>query len=150
MKQISREWLKLNKNLLLGLASSFIVSALVAQSLSGEEDYLITTYTLIVGYAVFFLVFGVMFYIDFKDRYKLSSGKTNKVLLKSELIKLVTSLGVGEIVYISIRWVMLYYFLTINFEPYLASLTSEAIATAIYFIVVILGVKITGLFKEKN
>ena len=71
MKQISREWLKLNKNLLLGLVSSFIISAIVAQSLSGEEDYLISTYTLIVGYAVFFLVFGVMFYIDFKDRYLL-------------------------------------------------------------------------------
>jgi len=39
-------------------------------------------------------------------------------------------------------------FLTINFEPYLASITSEAIATAIYFIVIILGVKITGLFKD--
>ncbi len=147
---LNKEYLKLNKNLLISFVFSTTVSALVAQALADQEDYLNTTYTVIAGYSTFFSVFIIVFYIDFKHRYKLSSGQTNYGLLKKELIQLVSSLGVGEIVYLAVRWTTQYYFLGLNFEPYVASLSSEAISTVCYLFVVTFSGKIVGLFKDSN
>ena len=147
---LSKEYLKLNKNLLISLAFSTIVSTSIAQILADQENYLNTTYTVIAGYSVFFSVFIIMFYIDFKHRYKLSSGQTNYGLLKKELIQLISSLGIGEIVYLAVRWTTLYYFLDLNYEPYIASLSSEAISTVCYLFVVTFSGKIVGLFKDDN
>ena len=147
---LNKEYLKLNKNLLIGFVFSTTVSALVAQILADQENYLNTTYTVIAGYIVFFSVFIIMFYIDFKHRYKLSSGQTNYGLLKKELIQLISSLGIGEIVYFAVRWTTQYYFLDLNFEPYVASLSSEAISIVCYLFVVTFSGKIVGLFKDSN
>jgi len=147
---LNKEYLKLNKNLLIGFVFSTTVSALVAQVLADQENYLNTTYTVIAGYITFFSVFIIMFYIDFKHRYKLSSGQTNYGLLKKELIQLVSSLGIGEIVYFAVRWTTQYYFLNLNFEPYVASLSSEAISIVCYLFVVTFSGKIVGLFKDSN
>ena len=147
---LNKEYLKLNKNLLISLAFSTIVSTSVAQILADQENYLNTTYTVIAGYITFFSVFIIMFYIDFKHRYKLSSGQTNYGLLKKELIQLVSSLGIGEIVYFAVRWTTLYYFLNLNFEPYVASLSSEAVSIVCYLFVVTFSGKIVGLFKDSN
>jgi len=147
---LNKEYLKLNKNLLISLAFSTIVSTSVAQILADQENYLNTTYTVIAGYITFFSVFIIAFYIDFKHRYKLSSGQTNYGLLKKELIQLVSSLGIGEIVYLTIRWTTQYYFLDLNFEPYVASLSSEAISIVCYLFVVTFSGKIVGLFKDSN
>ena len=147
---LSKEYLKLNKNLLISFIFSTTVAALVAQSLADQEDYLNTTYTVIAGYIVFFSAFIILFYIDFKHRYKLSSGQTNNALLKKELIQLITSLGIGEIVYLAVRWTTQYYFLDLNFEPYIASLSSEAISIVCYLFVVTFSGKIVGLFKNGN
>jgi len=147
---LNKEYLKLNKNLLISLAFSTIVSTSVAQILADQENYLNTTYTVIAGYITFFSVFIIAFYIDFKHRYKLSSGQTNYGLLKKELIQLISSLGIGEIVYLTIRWTTQYYFLDLNFEPYVASLSSEAISIVCYLFVVTFSGKIVGLFKDSN
>ena len=147
---LNKEYLKLNKNLLIGFVFSTTVSALVAQVLADQENYLNTTYTVIAGYITFFSVFIIMFYIDFKHRYKLSSGQTNYGLLKKELIQLISSLGIGEIVYFAVRWTTQYYFLDLNFEPYVASLSSEAISIVCYLLVVTFSGKIVGLFKDSN
>ncbi len=147
---LSKEYLKLNKNLLISFIFSTTVAALVAQSLADQEDYLNTTYTVIAGYIVFFSAFIILFYIDFKHRYKLSSGQTNNALLKKELIQLITSLGIGEIVYLAVRWTTQYYFLDLNFEPYIASLSSEAISIVCYLFVVTFSGKIVGLFKASS
>ena len=55
MKQKYKEYFKLNKNILAGFIASITISAIVAQLLVSQEDYLNTTYTLIVDYVVFWL-----------------------------------------------------------------------------------------------
>ena len=67
-------------------------------------------------------------------------------LIKKELIKLASSFGIGEIVYIGIRWVLMFYFLEIELEPFAASLISEAIATLFYISVVSIVIKITKAY----
>ena len=145
-----QEYLKLNKNILIAFAASIIISAIIAQVLSDQVDYLNTTYTTIADYIIYFSVFSSLFYLDNRKKYKLKSGKTDTVKLKQDLKKLITSLGIAEVVYTVARWALQYYFLTINYDPYLASIVSQGISTIIYMMVLNLIVKITRLYKDGN
>ncbi|MBT8242368.1 MAG: hypothetical protein HKP34_01465 [Nitrosopumilus sp.] len=145
-----QEYLKLNKNVLIAFAASIIISAIIAQLLSDQADYLNTTYTTIADYVIYFSVFSSLFYFDNRKKYRLDSGKTDTAKLKHDLKKLITSLGVAEIVYTIARWALQYYFLTIHYDPYMASILSQGISTIIYMIVLNLSVKITRLYKDGN
>jgi len=145
-----QEYLKLNKNILIAFAASIIISAVIAQILSDQDDLLNTTYTTIADYVIYFSVFSSLFYLDSRKKYRLESGKTDTVKLKQDLKKLITSLGIAEVVYTVARWALQYYFLTINYDPYLASIVSQGISTIIYMIVLNLTVKITRLYKDGN
>ena len=57
-------------------------------------------------------------------------------LIKKELLGLISSFGIGEVVYLGIRWPTLYYFLEIQIEPFIASIVSEIISTLCYMIAV--------------
>ena len=78
MKQQYKEYIKLNKNILLGFAASIVISAIVAQLFSGQAHYLNATITLAVDYVVYFSTFGGLFYFDNRKKYILESGKTDK------------------------------------------------------------------------
>jgi hypothetical protein len=140
--------LKLNKNILLAFAASIAISAVAAQALSEQADYLNATYTLIVDYSVYFSTFGGLYYLDNRKRYLLQSGQTDKTRLRHDLMKIITSLGIAEVVYTIARWILQYYFLTINYDAYLASIESQVLSTVIYMIVMNLGVKLTRLYKD--
>ena len=145
-----QEYLKLNKNILIAFTTSIIISAIIAQILSDQADYLNTTYTTIADYVIYFSVFSTLFYFDNRKKYHLESGGTDTTKLKHDLKKLITSLGIAEVVYTGVRWVLQYYFLTISYDPYAASIASQAISTIIYMIVLNLSVKITRLYKDGN
>jgi len=67
-------------------------------------------------------------------------------LIKRELLSLISSFGVGEIIYLVTRWPTLYYFLEIGIEPFLASLISEIISTAFYMITITVFLRKTKTF----
>lgn len=144
------KYFSLNKNILLAFAASIIISAIVAQILSEQAAYLNTSYTLLVDYVVYFSTFGSLYYLDNRKKYLLESGKTDKVRLKHDLIKIITSLGIGEVIYTIVRWFLQYYLLTINYDAYLASIVSQVISTIIYMVVINLSVKMTRLYKDGN
>ena len=140
--KLNQQLLRLNRNLLVCCIISALISAFVAQMLSEEESYLNTTLTILAGYGAFFGFFGFLFYLDNKKRYQAMGPK----LIKKELIKLASSFGIGEIVYIGIRWSLMFYFLEIELEPFAASLISEAIATLFYLTVVSAILKATKVY----
>ena len=139
---INPQLLKINRNFLVCFVISASVSALVAQLLSDYDNYLNTTITIIAGYITFFGIFSSMFYLDNKKRYlRMESGS-----VKKELVKLVSSLGLGEVVYLVVRWSLQFYFLEMELEPFAASLTSEIIATSLYMILVSVFLKATKTY----
>ena len=121
------------------------ISAIVAQLLAEQETYLNSTITITTGYTVFFIIFGTQYYFDTRKKYGILGKNT---ALKHELKRLIASLGIGEIFYLAIRWSTIYHLLNIGIEPYLASLTSEAISLASYMLIVTISAKLTGLYKE--
>ena len=61
MKQKYQEYLKLNKNVLLGFLGSIIISAIAADYFADQADYLNSSFTLIIDYVVFFQYLVVCF-----------------------------------------------------------------------------------------
>lgn len=116
--------------------------------LSNQADYLNTTYTLIVDYVVYFSTFGGLYYLDNRKKYLLESGESDKTKLRHDLIKIITSLGISEVIYTIVRWILQYYFLTIEYDPYLASIASQVISTTVYMTSVNLSVKMMRLYKN--
>lgn len=140
--KLNPQLLQINRNFLICFVISASLSAVAAQLLGGYENYFNTTITIIIGYIVYFTIFSGLFYLDNKERYKSMKSK----LIRKELLSLISSFGLGEIVYLVIRWPTLYYFLEIEIEPYLASLISEIIATACYMISVTIFLRKTKTF----
>ena len=140
--RVNQQLLQINRSFLICFIISASLSAVAAQLLSDYENYLNTTFTIIFGYIIYFGIFSCLFYWDNKERYKIMKSS----LIKKELLALVSSFGVGEVIYLGIRWPTLYYFLEIGIEPYLASLISEIIATVCYMISVTVFLKKTKTF----
>ena len=147
MKDIYKQYLKLNRNIFIAFAVDFVVSAMVAQMLIEQEHYLNTTITLLADHGTFLSILGFLLYLDNRNKYRLNSG-TNWSLLKKDLVKIIASLGIAEIIYTIVRWGFQYYFLTVDYEPYLASIIGQAIAVSIYMIIINFLVKITKWYKN--
>ena len=128
----NRRLLQINRTFIICFVSSAITTVVAVQVLSDYENYLKTTLVVALGYVAFFGVFVSLFYLDNRERYKsMPSG-----LIKKELVATISSLGVGELVYLAVKWTSLYYFLELGIEPYLASLASETVAAACYIVTV--------------
>ena len=140
--KLNQQLLQINRNFLICFIVSASLSSMIAQLLSGYESYVNTTFTIIFGYIIYFGIFSGLFYLDNKKRYKTMKSS----LIKKELLSLISSFGIGEVIYLGTRWPTLYYFLEIGIEPYLASLISEIIATALYMITVTVFLKKTKTF----
>jgi hypothetical protein len=140
--KVNRELLQINRNFIICFIASASLSAVAAQLLVNYDSYQTTTITIVIGYVIYFGLFSSLFYIDNRKRYKtMESG-----LIKKELLKLISSFGIGEIIYLGIRWPSLYYLLEIGIEPYLASIISEIIATTCYMISVTVFLRKTKTF----
>lgn len=148
MQKRYREYIKLNRNLIISIAAAIILSAATAQLLSEEESHINSSYTLVVDFVTFHSTFGALFYFENRKKYRLDSGKTDTEYLKRDLLKIISSLGVGEIIYLAARWSLQYYFLTINYDAYMASVIAHVASTVIYMGVVNVGVRITRLYKN--
>ena len=138
----NQQLLRINRNVIICFVVSASLSAVVAQALAEQENYLNTTITIIFGYVVYFGIFSCLFYADNKSRYKSMQSKQ----IKKELLALISSFGVGEIIYLSVRWPTFYYFLEIEIEPFLASLGSEIIATGCYMAAVTIFLRKTKTY----
>jgi len=140
--KLNPQLLQINRNFLICFVISASLSAIASQILADQENYLNATITIVVGYVIYFGIFSVLFYWDNIERYR--SMKSN--LIKKELLALISSFGVGEIIYLGIRWPTLYYFLEVGMEPYLASLISEMISTGCYMASVTIFLRKTKTF----
>lgn len=148
MRKSYRQYIILNKNLIIAFVVAITVSAVVAQLLSDQASYVNSSYTVVVDFVVFYSTFSVLFYLDNRKKYRLESGELDRPRIKKDLIKIISSLGVAEIVYTAARWALQYYFLNLEYEAYLASIIAHVISTILYMIVVNVSVKITRLYKD--
>lgn len=139
---MNQQLFQINRNFIICFIVSASLSAVVAQSLSEYENHLTTTITIGTGYVIYFGIFACIFYLDNKNRYR----QMNSSLIRKELFSMISSFGIGEIIYLIVRWPSLYYFLEIGIEPYIASLVSEIISTTCYMMTVTIFLRKTNTF----
>ena len=142
--KINKKLLQINRNFIIGFAASATVSAFLSDMLKEMQSHVITTIVIAVEYIVYFGIFTTLFYIDNKSRYK--QMKSSQI--KKELIKMISSFGAGEIVYLVVRWPTQYYFLEIHIEASIASTISIVIATVFYMAAVTIFLSKTKTFQK--
>lgn len=145
-----RDYAILNRNLVISIVSAMFVSALFSQAIKGQTEYVNATLTVIVSYSVYYLIFGILYYKDNKEKYITETGIVNKKKLRKDFLKIVSSVGGAEIIYFSSRWLLHYHFLSLGYEPFLSSITSHVIAATLFVIAVNIGVYLTKLYKKDN
>ena len=139
MKPKHVEILKLNKTIIIGAIVGITISAISAQLFTQEEDYLLTTYTVIIEYAGFFSTLFLLFYLD---------NRKNKATFRADLVKFFSSIGISEVIYVVIRWLVSYYLLTLNYDPSVATLVSQLVGWAIFMVAVNVVAKKLRLYKN--
>ena len=139
MKPKHVEILKLNKTIIIGAIVGITISAISAQLFAQEEDYLLTTYTVIIEYVGFLSTLFLLFYLD---------NRKNKTTFRADLIKFFSSIGISEVIYVVIRWLVSYYLLTLNYDPSVATLVSQLVGWAIFMVAVNVVAKKLRLYKN--
>jgi hypothetical protein len=139
MKPKYVEILKLNKTIIIGAIVGITISAISAQSFAGQKEYLITTYTVIIEYAGFLSTLFLLFYLD---------NRKNKATFRADLVRFFSSIGISEVIYIVIRWIVSYYLLTIDYDPSVATLVSQLVGWAIFMVAVNVIAKKLRLYKS--
>jgi hypothetical protein len=150
MKSHYKEYLKLNKNILFAFLASVTISAISAQILSLQVKYINSSATLAIDLSVYYAAFSGLFYIDNKKKYLLKSGKLDKSKLKTDLLKIITSLGSSEIIYVICRWLLQYYLLTRDYAAYTSSALAQSISFVVYLVCVNLIARSIKLYKDKE
>ena len=143
-----RDYAILNRNLVVSIVSAMFVSALFSQAIKGQTEYINATLTIIVSYAIYYFVFGILYYRDNKEKYITKKGTVDKKKIRKDFFKIITSVGLAEIIYFLSRWFLHYYFLNMGQEPFLASITSHVIAATLFVLAVNIGVYFTKLYKK--
>ena len=59
----NQQLLRINRNVIICFVVSASLSAVVAQALAEQENYLNTTITIIFGYVIYFGIFSCLFYL---------------------------------------------------------------------------------------
>ena len=134
-------------------AAGFYVSAIAAEIYSTyfQDDLIDSLATVLTGFAVSSVVFGILFHMDNKHMYiDKSTGKIDFKNLKQVLKKLIVAGSVFQIVNNSTRFIILYQLFTVDMDPFNASVLSSLAASGISYLSINLMLRRSGLFQTGN
>ena len=150
IKSSLKEYLLLNRDILIGFVGAFLTGAAISQAIAGFTSLLVNSLiSIVVELGVFVSIFGVLFYFDNKDKFidekgkRRESGKVNWVL-----IKLASALSVAEIEYNTVKPAIHFWLLTLDYQPFIASTIASVIAIVGYLAVADSMAYLTRLFKK--
>ena len=146
----NKQYLLLNRSIFTGIISAILLSTLSSHLMRDLEHHLNTTYTIAISYMIYYTVFGLLYCHDNKKEYLLENGKLDTKKFGKNILKVIFSVGIAEIVYVITRWSIHFYLLTSGHEHYLASIIAHFSSALMFTIIINLGVKITKLFNNRH
>lgn len=108
-----RDIIHFNKNFLIASIITALLDVVIVTYASityAGNNLLISIISLTADFAIFNLIFIILFCLENKQRYLKSDGTKDKQQLRQDSIKLVTTLGLSEIVYLFTKFVSTYLF----------------------------------------
>lgn len=143
----NKQYLLLNRSIFAGILSAVLISSLAAHLTKNLEYHLNTSFTIAVSYITYYSVFGLLYYQDNKKEY-FENGKINSKKFIRNIIKIVFSVGIAELVYVIVRWSIHFYLLTVGYEPYLTSIIAHVSSAILFAIMINVGFKATKIFNN--
>ena len=108
-----RDIIHFNKNFLIASIVTALLDVAIVTYASityAGNNLLISIISLTADFAIFNLIFIILFYVENKQRYLKSDGTKDKQQLRQDSIKFITTLGLSEIVYLFTKFVSTYLF----------------------------------------
>ncbi len=136
----NKQYVLLNRSIFTGIVVALLISAISSHLLKGLENNLNTSYTIAISYITYYTIFGFLYYRDNKKEYLLENGKLDTKRFRRNIIKIAFSVGIAEVVYITTRWLIHFYLLTIGYEHFITSIMAHVSSIAAFVIIINLGV----------
>jgi hypothetical protein len=145
-----KDYLLFNRNILIGFAGAFLTGAGISQAISRSTSPLVNSLISIVAETgIFFVIFGILFYFDNKDKFVDEQGKKREfATVKWVLLKLVSTLSIAEIEYNTVKPALHFWLLTLDYPPFVASTIASLITIIGYLAVASSMAHLTRLFKK--
>jgi hypothetical protein len=149
-RDLIRDYLLFNRNLLIGFAGSILTAAGISQVIAGFTSSLVNSIiSLVSEFCIFIVLFGILFYIDNKSNFiDNHRKKRDSRKIKWVILKLVSTLSIAEIEYNIIKPAIHFWLLNLNYQPFIASTIASFIALIGYLGVANMMVYFTRLFKK--
>ena len=145
-----RELILFNKNIVVAAVAAIITDAMVVQyaAQSISNDILVSIFSIITDTGVYLAAFGSLFYIDNRKKYiDADTGMRDSNRFKQDAKKIVTALGVSEVVYMIGKFTSIYLLLQSNVAPpYQVAMLSTLLAGVVSTVTANLMVKTQKLF----
>jgi len=123
-----------NKNIILAAVAAIITDAIVVQYASQiiSNNVLVSIFSIITDTGVYLVAFAGLFYIDNRKKYIDSvTGMRDSNKFRQDAKKIVTALGVSEVVYMIGKFTSIYLLLQSNVaQPYQVAMLSTLLAGA--------------------
>jgi hypothetical protein len=145
-----RELILFNKNIIVAAVAAIITDAIVVQyaAQSITNDVLVSIFSIITDIGVYLAAFAGLFYIDNRKKYiNTVTGMRDSNRFKQDAKKIVTALGVSEVVYMIGKFTSIYLLLQSNVAPpYQVAMLSTLLAGVFSTVTANLMIKAQKLF----
>jgi hypothetical protein len=147
-----REVILFNKNIIIAGIVSSIADAIVVQYVfdsSTDNNIIVSIFSIIADTGVYLATFAAMFLVDNRNKYvDESTGKKDSVRFRSDIKKIVTALGVSEVVYIIAKFTSIYVLLQASIAPpYQVAVLTTLLAWIFYIITANVMIRWQKLFR---
>jgi hypothetical protein len=145
--------ISLNKNLLLSGLVGFIVSLIVAyiSTKYSNNDFTISTLTVIAGFISSKVIFVILFHIDNKKKYtKRFTGKLNLDVLKQIATKMIFADAIFDTINNVSRFFILLELLRMQYQPIQAATIASIIASCFSYLAINLVVRRIHVFRFRK
>src|SRR5919108_1493873 len=145
--------ISLNKNLLLSGSVGFIASLIVAyiSTKYSNNDFTISTLTVIVGFVSSKVIFVILFHLDNKKEYtKRFTGKLNFEILKQIATKMIFADAIFDIINNVSRFFILLELLRVEYPPIQAATIASIIASCFSYLAINLIVTRIHVFRFRK
>jgi hypothetical protein len=145
-----RELILFNKNIMVAAIAAIITDAIVVQyaAESITNNALVSIFSIIADIGMYLAAFVGLFYIDNRKKYiDTVTGKRDSNRFKQDAKKLVTALGVSEVIYMIGKFTSIYLLLQSNVAPpYQVAMLSTLLAGGFSTVTANLMIKAQKLF----
>jgi hypothetical protein len=141
-----------NKNLIISGVAGFFTSAYASQLYAQyyPNEFINSVVAVATEYAVYLPLFGLLFYLDNRDKYvDQTNGKRNSKAIRTDMKKLFASFGVSEIIFAIVRFGSQYGLLSLDLQAYEASMISSLAAWSVFFVSINVMATLTRLHKRE-